>query len=205
MNASDPEPTRQLLVIQQEVLEREEKPEPVGEQGAVLPAMQVETVMIASTISGMQVLEEPTVKVTGAEEELQELIPQEPDDSDDEPEDDVIDDDEEDDIPQLICSTRIASGVWKPDRCAMVTKLKKKKEMDQRKEAIEKAEVDKVEMLLVSLQALHPIWKEDRRDADVHNSHLFTIKKFLADGMHDKVKSCMVMNRNEQDPVMYPD
>jgi hypothetical protein len=88
----------------------------------------------------------------------------------------------------------------------MVTKLSKEKEKDEkRKKAIEKAEVDEIEMLLVSLQALEPVCREDIGDADVHNSHLFTMEKFTADGMHDKFKSRMVMNRNEQDPDMYPD
>jgi hypothetical protein len=44
MNAFDPEPIRQLPVIQQEVLEREERPEPVREQTAVVPATETEPV-----------------------------------------------------------------------------------------------------------------------------------------------------------------
>jgi hypothetical protein len=52
---------------------------------------------------------------------------------------------------------------------------------------------------------LEPVCKEDIGNADVHNSHLFTVEKFTADGMHDKFKSRMVMNGNEQDPDMYPD
>ena len=89
MNAFDPEPLRQLPVIQQEVLEREERPEPVGEQEAVIPVGQEEQQVLESTVPGTQVLEEPTVEV---EEEPPELVPQEPDDSDDEAEDDDIDD-----------------------------------------------------------------------------------------------------------------
>jgi hypothetical protein len=39
----------------------------------------------------------------------------------------------------------------------MVTKLKKEKEKDEKqREAIEKAKLDKIEMLVVSLQALNP-------------------------------------------------
>jgi hypothetical protein len=88
----------------------------------------------------------------------------------------------------------------------MVPKLRKEKEKDEkRKEAIEKAEVAEVEMLLVGLRALDPVHKEDIGDADVHNSHLFTVEKFTADGVHDKFKSRMVMNGDEQDPDMYPD
>ena len=50
-------------------------------------------------------------------------------------------------------------------------------------------------MLLVGLQALEPVYKEDIGNTDVHNSHLFTVEKFTADGTHDKFKSRMVMNR----------
>jgi hypothetical protein len=46
---------------------------------------------------------------------------------------------------------------------------------------------------------------EDIGNADVPNSHLFMVEKFMADGKHDKFKSRMVMNGNEQDPEMYPD
>jgi hypothetical protein len=98
---------------------------------------------------------------------------------------------------------RIAGGVHKSDRYAMVTKLRKEKEKDEKwKQAIKKAEVDEIEMLLVSLQASDPIHKEDIGDAHVHNSHWFTIEKFLADDMHDEFKSRIVMNGNEQNPDM---
>jgi hypothetical protein len=150
-------------------------------------------------VSGTQILEEPMVE---NEEEPPALITQEPDESDDEAEDDDIE--EEEDVPQIQHSTRIAGGVHKPDRYALVTKLKKENEKDvKQKQAIEKAEVDEVEMLLVGLQALEPVQKDDTKDADVHNSHLFTVKKLMADGLHNKFKSRMVMNVNEQDPDMY--
>jgi hypothetical protein len=190
MNTFDPEPIRQLPVIQQEVLEREERPEPVGEQTAVIPATETVPVIPVSTAPGTQGLNEPTVEVTGTEEELPELVPQEPDESDDEAEDDDVEEKKEDGIPQVRHSTRIAGGVHMPDRYAMVTKLKKENETDKkRKEAIEKAKVDEVELLLVGLQALDPVHKEDVGDTDVHNSHLFTIEKFMADSTHDKFKT----------------
>ena len=203
MNAFDPELLCQIPVIQQEVLEREERPELVGEQMAVPEVQQEGQVVTPSAVPGTQVLEEPTA---GVDEEPPELVPQEQDDSDDEAEDDDIESEEKDDVPQIRRSTRIASGVRKPDRYAMVTKLKKEMEKDEdRRKAIEKAEVDEIEMLLVGLQALEPVYKEDIWNTDVHNSHLFTVEKFTADGTHDKYKSRMVMNGNEQDPDMYPD
>jgi hypothetical protein len=129
-------------VIQQEVLEREERPEPVGDQVAVPQAEQEKQVITVSTVPGTQVLEEPTA---GVEEEPLALVPPEPDDSDDEAEDDDVEDEEEDDVPQVRRSTRIADGICKPDRYAMVTKLKKETETDEnRLKAIEKAEVDEI-------------------------------------------------------------
>ncbi len=121
----------------------------MGDQGAVPQAEQEEQVITVSTVPSTQVLDEPTA---GVEQEPPALVPPEPDDSDDEAEDDDVEDDEEDDVPQVTCSTRIADGVLKPDRYAMVTKLKKETETDEnRLKAIEKAEVDEIEMLLVGL------------------------------------------------------
>jgi hypothetical protein len=58
MNAFDPELLCQIPVIQQEVLEREERPEPVGEQMAVPEVQQEGQVVMPSAVPGMQVLEE---------------------------------------------------------------------------------------------------------------------------------------------------
>jgi hypothetical protein len=91
INAFGPEPMQQLPVIQQEVLAKEERLEPVGEQAAVTPVNQEEQPVPASTVPGTQVLEEPTAEV---EQELPALVPQEPDDSDDEAEDDDVDDED---------------------------------------------------------------------------------------------------------------
>ncbi len=118
----------QLLVIQQEVLEREERPELVGGQGAVPQAEQEEQIVTMSTVPGTQVIEGPTVE---DEEEPLALVPQEPDDLDDETENDDVEDEEEDDIPQVRRSTRTAGGVRKSDRYAMITKLNKETEKDE--------------------------------------------------------------------------
>ncbi len=81
--------------------------------------------------TGTQGLEEHTVKVTETEEEPPEFVPQEPDESDDEAEDDDVEQEEEDDVPQVPRSTN-SRGVHKPDRYAMVTKLRKEKEKDEK-------------------------------------------------------------------------
>ncbi len=65
---------------------------------------------------------------------------------------------------------------------------------------------DEITLLLIGLCALRPVLKNDIDEADMHNSHfLFMFVKFLADGVHNKFKSCMVMNGNEQGSDMYPD
>jgi hypothetical protein len=71
MNAFDPSPIQQLPVIQQEVLEGEEGPEPVGEEAAALPIEQEEQILQANTVPSTQVLEEPRVEV---EDELLALV-----------------------------------------------------------------------------------------------------------------------------------
>jgi hypothetical protein len=109
-------------------LEREERPEPVGEQAAVTPVEQEEKPVPESTVPGIQVLEEPMVDI---EDEPLVLVPQELDELDDKAEEDDVVDDDEDDVPQVRCSIRIAGGICKPDRYAMVTKLNKEKEKDE--------------------------------------------------------------------------
>jgi hypothetical protein len=38
-----------------------------------------------------------------------------------------------------------------------------------------------------------------------HNTHLVMVKKFIADGKHDKYKSRLVAHGNEQDSMIYAD
>jgi hypothetical protein len=191
-------------VTQQEVMERKEKPQQVGEPMAVLPVGQVEQAVAASMVPGTHILEETMVDNAEVEVILPELVQQEMDDSDDKAEDDDVKDEEEDDVPHVRHSTRIAGGVHKPHQYPMVTKPRKEKD-EKGKQAIEKTKVDDIDMLVVSLQALDPVHKEDKGGAGVHSSHLFTVEKFVADSMHDKFKSRMVMNGNEQDTDMYLD
>jgi hypothetical protein len=42
-------------------------------------------------------------------------------------------------------------------------------------------------------------------DGEPYGCHLFSVDKFLANGYHDKFKSQMEMNGNEQGAVVFPD
>ncbi len=62
INAFDPEPFQQLPIIQQEVLEREERPELVGEQDIVVQTKPEEQAVQLNMVPGTQILEEPMVE-----------------------------------------------------------------------------------------------------------------------------------------------
>ncbi len=49
-----------------------------------------------------------------------------------------------------------------------------------------------------------PVKKQDV-EGEPLNCHIFTVEKFSANGDHDKVKSHLVANGNEQDQELYPD
>lgn len=54
------------------------------------------------------------------------------------------------------------------------------------------------------LEAMELVKKEDIPEGcQAHNTHLFTVEKFTADGKHDKYKSRLVTHRNEQDATVY--
>ena len=55
------------------------------------------------------------------------------------------------------------------------------------------------------LRGLLPKFKGDLNGAKAHNSHMVTVKKFLASGEHDKFISRLVFNGSEQDPELFPD
>jgi hypothetical protein len=51
----------------------------------------------------------------------------------------------------------------------------------------------------MDLQALEPVFKHEMDGVRPYNCHLFSVETFLADGQHDKSKSRMVINGDEQD------
>ncbi len=124
------------------------------------------------------------------------------------PEDDASDneaeEEEEENRPRR--SARIASGILKPSRYTMATKIiKQQSNSEERNTAIEKAESEEIELLFVGLRALQPVLPQELGDTKPFRCHMFTVEKFLADGSFDKVKTRMVANGDEQDPQLYPD
>lgn len=58
-------------------------------------------------------------------------------------------------------------------------------------------------LFFLQLRALQPVYKSEIKDIKPLKCHLFTVKKFLTNGKHDKMSFRMVANRNEQDLEMY--
>ncbi len=132
------------------------------------------------------------------------MEPQDPDDESDE----EAEEEEKDDTPPPRRSTRIAGGVLKPGRYAMAsTKVttKQKEKSEERKQGIEEAEQDEIKQIFIDLKALEPVYKHELNGVKPYNCHLFSVEKFLTDGQHDKFKSWIVMNGDEQDADLFPD
>ncbi len=73
-----------------------------------------------------------------------------------------------------------------------------KTQSEERKKAIESAKQDEIRQLFIDLWALQPVLKQEMAGTKPYNCHLLSVKKFLADGTHDKFKSRMVLNGDEQ-------
>ena len=103
--------------------------------------------------------------------------------------------------------TRLRSGesILRPSKYSMATKVDKRTIIDPvKKQAVEKAEGDEVDLILDGLKAVEII-SEDDVEGKAHNCHIFTVDKTLANGEFDKCKSRIVLHGNEQDPNLYPD
>ena len=61
---------------------------------------------------------------------------------------------------------------------------------------IEKVEIEEIMLLFVQLRVLEPIYNSDFENVKPLLFHLFIVKKFLANGEHDKMKPRMAANRN---------
>jgi hypothetical protein len=118
---------------------------------------------------------------------MPELIDQGDDELDDEPESSDSDDKDNQEILQR--SARLMAGVKKPVQFRQVTHTVKLMNGDnndkQEKEGIEKVQVEEIKLVLDNLKAIEAVKKESIPEG-VHNTHLFTVEKFLANGEHDK-------------------
>lgn len=91
-------------------------------------------------------------------------------------------------------------------KTVLTTKINKAHISDSNiQEAIKTAEIEEILMLFVQLQVLQPLYKNGIWGVKPLNCHLFTVEKVLANGEHDKMKSWMIANENEQDPKVYLD
>ena len=96
----------------------------------------------------------------------------------------------------------------KPDRYTLVLKKLKDKVADchELKESLSKAQEDEIRLVFVELEAMEPVRKEEiPKGYKAHNTQLFTVEKFTANGKHDKYKSRLVAHGNEQDATIYAD
>jgi hypothetical protein len=144
--------------------------------------------------------------------EVPALVPQEDEESDDEAEEsDSVeksdDDEEEENDNRVHCSDHIRAGIIRPDRYAIHTKLRQgKRNSETVNDSIEEAEREEIKLVFEELKAVEVVAKEKiPTGIPAFNSHLFTIEKFNADGLHDKYKSKLVAHGNEQDTKLYPD
>eukprot|EP00590_Aulacoseira_subarctica_P000645 CAMPEP_0172416458 /NCGR_PEP_ID=MMETSP1064-20121228/2944_1 /TAXON_ID=202472 /ORGANISM="Aulacoseira subarctica , Strain CCAP 1002/5" /LENGTH=262 /DNA_ID=CAMNT_0013154125 /DNA_START=168 /DNA_END=956 /DNA_ORIENTATION=+ len=108
--------------------------------------------------------------------------------------------------PGIAARTRSRTGtdINPPPRYTMVIKINKSKETGDRLKAIEQADKDETELLFIQLNGLLPTREEDVQGKP-YNRHMFGVEKFLATGEHDKFKSRLVFNGNEQDQDLFPD
>jgi hypothetical protein len=197
--------------------------EPVGEIGQHIPSQELRAKEVTGGSKEVgekpasQPSEDPVLSGETVDEEVEnkveipDLVDQEDEDSDDEAEEEADDEDHEDNgasLMQLRRSDRIRDGVKKPSRYAMVTKKVQSNSIgdEEMKQSLNKAEEDEIRLVFEELDAMEPVRKEDiPQGYKAHNTHLFTVEKFMADGKHDKFKSRLVAHGNEQDATIYAD
>ena len=116
---------------------------------------------------------------------------------------------EEADQEKLWRSARVMEGVKKPAWFRQVTHTVKWRNNDKNqsvKEGMEKAQVEEIKLVFNDLKAIEAVKKENIPEGfRVHNTHLVTVEKFLANGEHNKFKSHLVVHGNEQDVMLHVD
>jgi hypothetical protein len=142
------------------------------------------------------------------DEEVPDLVDQEENDLDDEADESDSESSSEEEVPRR--SARLMAGVKCPARFRQVTHTVKMKGARERnhseQEEIEKAQEAEIRLVFKDLKAVDVIKRENiPKGFKAHNTHLFTVQKFLANGEHDKYKSRLVAHGNEQDATIYSD
>jgi len=192
MNALDPTSTADEVV--QDSVVGEDIKEKEGDTPNKIPGENP-----GATLSGKEM----------AENEIPELVDQEDEESDDEGDDesDLSDSEEEEGSQQLRRSAWVRAGIKRPAHLRQITHTAKVKNNDGAvKEGIKKAQAEEIKLVFNDLKAVEVVMKEDIPEGvKAHNTHLFTVEKFLADGRHDKYISRLVAHGNEQDTTLYTD
>jgi hypothetical protein len=104
----------------------------------------------------------------------------------------------------------LIAGAKQPVRFRQVTHTEKLKNSREKghseKREIDKAQEVEIKLVFDDLKVVEAIKMENiHRGFKAHNTHLFTVQKFLANGKHDKYKSRLVAHSNEQDTTLYSD
>jgi hypothetical protein len=98
--------------------------------------------------------------------------------------------------------TRSGRTVTRPARFANVTKVNRSEWRERACKDTIKAEL---KQLFIELKALCAIRRaEIMKSAKVLKSHMFLVKKYLADGTFEKVKARLVADGRDQDSNLYP-
>jgi hypothetical protein len=86
----------------------------------------------------------------------------------------------------FLAVTKVSRSEWGKDACQVAIKLELRQLFDELKalRVVQRAEITK------SMKVLQ--------------SHMFLVRKYLADGAFDKVKARLVADGRDQDPAMYP-
>jgi hypothetical protein len=99
-------------------------------------------------------------------------------------------------------TTRSGRVVQRPSRFLGVTKVSRS---EWKEVACEEAIKVELKQLFQELKALRVIRRaEITKSAKVLKSHMFLVKKYLADGSFEKVKARLVVDGRDQDANLYP-
>jgi hypothetical protein len=107
--------------------------------------------------------------------------------------------DVEDDA-EVVNKTRSGRRVVLPSRFMNVTKVK-----EWKTEAVDVAIKAELRMLFEELKALRCVKRASiKAGTKILKSHMFVVKKYLANGLFDKMKARLVVDGRDQDEEMYP-
>jgi hypothetical protein len=136
--------------------------------------------------------EQPSTNLPDMEmvdEDVPDLVDQDEEESDEEADDESVSDDSKSEKSSrpLRRSTRILEGVKKPARFRQITHTVKVRDDEEgAKEGIKRTQEEEIKLVFNDLKAVELVMKKDIPEGfKAHNTHLFTVEKFRADGRHE--------------------